>query len=73
MLEHIELEAVSLVVALEGKAVAPELPHSQLEVVLAILELPEGIVWGRQEGPGAGGVGDCCDDVAVVVIPVEED
>ena len=72
MLEHMELEAVSLVVALEGEAVAAELPHSQLEVVLAIHELAEGIDWGRQVGPGAAGVGDCCDESAVVVRAIKE-
>ena len=51
MLEHMELHAVSLVVALEGEAVATEPPHSQLEVVLAIQELAEGIDWGRQVDP----------------------
>ena len=46
MLEHMELHAVSLVVALEGEAVATEPPHSQLEVVLAIQELTENIDGG---------------------------
>ena len=73
MLYHNELHAVSLVVALEGEAVAAEPPHSQLEVVLAIQELVEGIDWGKIVDQGVRGVGDCCDQVAVVVRAVEED
>jgi len=73
MLEHIELESTSLVIALERETKATKHPHSQLEVVLAIHELAEGIDWGRQVGPGVAGVGDCRDKFAVVVRAVKED